>query len=281
MARTELVVWHSNTSLQWIEQIPAEYDVTIYHCGSGLDLQLRRPVRFVLRPGSGFSAMLHFILLKTSFKGGHTVFVPVDPQVASPDFNKLVEREGKWADLQPLSWRSASNPEEPPSNLLDQDTAAYINGYRIRPELFSLFTWETLQFREALSIGHHYRQLHSVPKAINIAADFFLRCGCSDKASLATQHSVGKFAYGGLCAIRQSCLAHIDRKMVEHALQAADTNALYAHVLERLWLHIFGEPFALTNNQHNGNITYIPLNPRFHAAATCKPTLTIVPNENS
>jgi hypothetical protein len=90
-----------------------------------------------------------------------------------------------------------------------------------------------------------YLDIHGLPDGSNIAADFLRRCEWEEQAVQAERHLVGRFAYGAMFAVRRDRLARLPRRPLELALQAANGHKVYGYVLERLWLHLFGEPFLL------------------------------------
>ena len=174
-------------------------------------------------------------------------FLQGDPFEHSPDIIDLLAACQQWKDLQALSWRWRPSAIIPPPELLADETGAFIAGFRVRPELFSLFTWNQLQFFDpgARKIDAEYRSIHNLSSARSIASDFMQRCGMSELANSAEKSTVGTFSYGALFAAKGSILNEIPAKSLDLLLKAANSHHVYGYIIERLWLHLCGEPFLL------------------------------------
>lgn len=248
----EIVIARYNEDLEWIAGIPDDFTVIIYNKGAAITSvrAVARADEIVTLSNSGRESdtILRHILGKTEFADGFTVFLQGDPFEHSPDIIALLRNWRFWDDVQPLSWQWVTSTKLPPSEVLSRETATFINQARVRPELFSLSTWGQLQFFDPGSkvMGSWYRHVHQLPDGINIASHFLRRCAWPELAEQAERHLVGKFAYGALFAVRQRRLPELPRQSLEYALQAANAHKVYGYILERLWLHMCGEPFLLT-----------------------------------
>jgi hypothetical protein len=267
LMQDEVVIARYSEDLDWVENVPDRFSVIIYNKGPAITSRaaLKRadavvPLRNVGRESDTF---FRHIVNKAEFSDGYTVFLQGDPFEHSPDIIKLLNASALWQDLQPLSWGWRSSKALPPPNILAQETNCFLEGGRVRPEIFSLSNWEQLQFCDlgARLIGERYRELHELPEGVNIAGHFLRRCEWTDLAEQAERHVVGRFSYGALFAVRQNKIPDLPRRCVELALEAANNDGIYGYVLERLWLHMFGEPFllpALSAASHHEDLDALP-----------------------
>ena len=248
----EVVIARYLEDLDWVAQIPGEFQVVIYNKGADITSApaLRRADQVVRLRNSGRESdtfLRHILDPQQPFGDGCTVFLQGDPFEHSPDIIQLLAARPAWSGLQPLSWRWIGAEEMPPAELLARETEGFIAGARVRPERYSLSTWGPLQFFDpgTKRVADDYARLHGLPAGSNIAADFFRRCEWDDLAAQAEGHLVGCFAYGAMFAVRQSRLMAAPRRSLELALEAANAHQTYGYILERLWLHMFGQPFQL------------------------------------
>lgn len=248
---SEIVIARYSENLDWVTRIPAEFSVTIYNKGAKItsDAVLGRAGKIIDLANSGRESdtFLRHILAMQAFTDGYTVFLQGDPFEHSPDIIALLAAWRSWKDLQALSWGWLSSKNLPPQSVLLGEKSNFINGLRVRPETFSLCSWTALQFFDpgASTICDDYQRLHELPNGANIAAHFLGRCEWTELADQARHHLAGRFSYGALFAVKQQRLANLPRKSLELAVQAANGHQMYGYVLERLWLHMFGEPFLL------------------------------------
>ena len=247
----EVVIARYSEELEWVARIPAEFSVKIYNKGARIasDAVLGRAERIVELANSGRESdtFLRHILAQAEFADGYTVFLQGDPFAHSPDIIALLAAWRSWQDLQPLSWGWLSSAGLPPEGVLLGETGGFVDGLRVRPEIFSLNSWTALQFFDpgAKRICEDYQRLHGLPNGANIAADFLRRCEWPELAEQARTHLAGRFSYGALFAATQRLLVGAPRRSLELALEAANAHSMYGYVLERLWLHMFGEAFLL------------------------------------
>jgi hypothetical protein len=232
--------------------IPFDFNVIIYNKGAAIPSERARrradSVVTLANSGRESDTFLRHILGKTVFGEGYSVFLQGDPFEHSPDMIALLKGWRRWTDLQPLSWQWISAKHLPPPAILARETGTVIENARVRPELFSLSTWGPVQFFDpgAKVMGDWYRDIHDLPEGTNIAADFLRRCELMDLAEQADRHLLGYFAYGALFAVKQNALARLQHKSLELAVEAANAHKVYGYILERLWLHLCGEPFLLS-----------------------------------
>ncbi len=249
--KDKVIVSRYKEDLDWLSRIPSDFDVVVYNKGEQIKsrIALSRDPKIVTLPNSGRESdtyIRHILGGDHGFES-YTVFLQGDPFEHSPDIIDLLASYKQWKDLQALSWRWRPSAIIPPPELLADETGAFIAGFRVRPELFSLFTWNQLQFFDpgARKIDAEYRAVHQLSAAKGIASDFLHRCGLSELAYRADRSTVGTFSYGALFAAKGSTLNRMSPDSLELVLKAANSHHIYGYVIERLWLHLCGEPFVL------------------------------------
>lgn len=269
--KAEIVIARYNEDLEWIKDIPQGYSVVIYNKGpADIPPATSRHADRVIKLKEGGrdpDTFLRHILAKDRFEDAYTVFLQGDPFEHSPDVLALLGVQEDWSEIQPLSSRWRPSKNIPPASLLARETGHFIRGARLRPEFFSLATWEAVQFADPGSkfLAGQYRKFHQLDPGANIAADFLRRCDWPAMADEADRHLVGRFSYGGCFAVRQERLASLPRPFLERALEAANSHFLYGYILERLWLHLCGEPFLVptghpqaTDSTPTGAVRFAP-----------------------
>lgn len=250
--KDKVIVARYKEDLNWLSLIPESFDVTIYNKGEEITSRkaLSRNPTIIALPNNGRESdtYIRHILRREYEPESYTVFLQGDPFEHSPDIIGLLAACQQWKDLQALSWRWRPSAIIPPPELLADETGAFIAGFRLRPELFSLFTWNQLQFFDpgARKIDAEYRASHNLSPAKGIASDFLQRCGMSELADCADKTTVGTFSYGALFAVKGYRLSQIPSESLELLLKAANSHHVYGYIIERLWLHLCGEPFLLT-----------------------------------
>lgn len=264
----EIVIARYSENLDWVGYIPDGFIVIIYNKGPAITSEpaLKRADHIIALANSGRESdtILRHILGKTQFGDGFTVFLQGDPFEHSPDIIALLQAWQHWQDLQPLSYCWIAAKDLPPKNILSQETSAYIGSARVRPEVFSLMNWGPLQFYDpgAQTMSSWYLNIHDLPDGVNIAGHFLRRCEWTELAQQAESSLVGRYSYGALFAVRQERLRAIPRQSLELALQAANGHSAYGYILERLWLHMLGEPFllpALDPLPYQENLSTLPV----------------------
>ena len=139
-------------------------------------------------------------------------------------------------------WKEAANI--PPLALR---RATDTTGLRVRPELFSLATWNPIEFNDvgAARTGHAYRVLCGLPEGTNLASHFLATCGLPALAAQAARHLVGRFSYGAIFAAENRLIAGLPAAALRRLRAAALGPTCYGYMIERIWLHLFGDPFML------------------------------------
>lgn len=250
-APNEIVIARYGESLDWIARVPDDFAVRIVNKGAPLTSPavIARADSVVERPNAGRESetFLSHILESTSGGDGYTVFAQGDPFEHSPDIIEILGLWRDWDSVQPLSWRWKSARDIPPAAILDRERAEHLGGARVRPEYFSLATWTPLGFSDpgTLWLESTYRSLHDLPPGANIASHFLRKCGLDAIADRADAHLLGRFSYGALFAARRSMFGALGADQLGRLRQASLGHEVYGYVIERLWLHLFAEPFVL------------------------------------
>jgi hypothetical protein len=246
------VIARYKEDISWINDLPADAEIYLYNKGPDIDMaSIKRPVRLKQLKNAGRESGTYLHYLMHDFKGGEsdfTVFTQGDPFEHAPDFMNLMRVPDQWRDIQPLSLLWVAEKKIPPLQVLEDERADWIGALAVRAEHFSLKTWAPISFFDegAWGIGNTYRQKHLLPNGTNVAAHFFEFCGLDDVARRAANAEMGVFSYGAIFALRNSVIEKFLTGARPHLskielLTRADLN--YGYIFERLWLHMFGEPF--------------------------------------
>lgn len=240
-----------NESLDWIVEIPDNFNVIIYNKGEQITSPavLRRATEVFDRPNVGRESetyMFHMISRATDDRY-FTVFSQGDPSTHSPDFIEILRNWRKWDDVQSLSWQWREDKNIPPRELLNRYRENFPNHLRIRPEIFSLINWSAADFMDigAANMGLVYKTVEGVPtETTNIAAHVLNKWKLHEQAEKASKHSLGVFSYGAIFAVRNELIARLPKESKELIYDFTMSHiAAYGYIMERMWLHIFGEDF--------------------------------------
>ncbi|MQY24963.1 hypothetical protein [Nocardia aurantia] len=244
----DLVIARYNEPLDWVLRVPENFRLHIYNKG-GPDLPMeileRATTYLPLRnAGRESDTYLTHMLEYGPGAGEYTVFAQGDPFEHSPDFLALLDRADTWSDVQGLSWAWKEHIGHPPSTLLTPERSQ-VPGLRVREELYSLCTWTTLEWVDPGSerIGRTYRLLHRLPEGVNMMAHFLSMCELPDLADECAKHLIGRHCYGAIFAVRNPLIAKLPQRALVRMRQAAIGADAHGYFCERLWLHVFGEPF--------------------------------------
>lgn len=239
--------------LEWIKLIPDDFEVIVYNKGDKIasPTVLQRATQIIDRPNEGRESetYLNHMLTEMRDDDGFTVYAQGGPFEHSPDFVSLLHTWRNWDDLQPMSWQWLAEKKVPPSLLLADYERGLCGRPRVRRERFSLLTWGPIDFIDqgAWGMGHVYRAIHEgLPDGTNIAAHFLKLAKLDALAEDAERHTVGVFSYGAIFAVRNRRVAAVPAESLAILRNFSVSGiAVYGYILERLWLHLFGEEFAL------------------------------------
>ncbi|MGA1803738.1 hypothetical protein [Rhizobium sp. HT1-10] len=250
-----VVLARYNESLDWILDIPDDFDIVIYNKGEPIDHPdvIRRAAEIIDRPNVGRESetYLHHMMTKVGDDQGFTVYSQGDPHTHSPDFIKLLQNWRDWKKVQPLSWCWIEEQNIPPATLLADYQSQLGGRLRVRPERFSLSAWGATEFVDAGAngMGMVYRILHGLPDGGNIAAHFLRKCKLDELADKADRHSLGVFSYGAIFAARNDTVAAVPKESLKLASDFSTAGVVaHGYILERMWLHLFGTEFVLAKN---------------------------------
>jgi len=247
------VIARYKEDIGWINDLPADAEVYLYNKGPEIDMAgITRPIHLKQLKNAGRESATYLHYLLNDHRAGDSefiVFTQGEPFEHAPDFLELVKVPGKWRDIQPLSLLWLADKKVPPLPVLEGERSDWIGSLAVRAEHFSLKTWAPVAFFDegAWGIGNTYRHKHMLPNGTNIAAHFFEFCGFDAIAQRALNADIGVFSYGAIFAVRGSLVGKLVAESKQQLaamelLSRADLN--YGYVFERLWLHLFGEPFV-------------------------------------
>ncbi len=252
-----IVLARYEESLDWIKNIPDDFDVFIYNKGARIESPdvIRRATRIIDRPNVGRESETYLHHMATEVKGDQdfTVYAQGDPFTHSPDFISLLENWRDWNRLQPMSWQWRADRNIPPAALLADYERNLGGRLHVRPERFSLTTWGPIDFVDqgACGMGTVYRLVQGgLPEGINIAGHFLRLCKLDDIAVKAERHALGIFSYGAIFAARNDLVAALPRESLDAMTRISTAGvAAYGYIFERMWLHFLGAEFLLPKNQ--------------------------------
>lgn len=252
-----IILARYSESLEWITQIPSDFEVIIYNKGEKIDSAdvVDRATQIIERPNVGreTETYLHHMMTQVQNDQGFTVYSQGDPFTHSPDFISLLENWRDWNALQPLSWQWRADKNIPPEGLLNDYERGLGGRLRVRPERFSLTTWGPIDFVDpgAQGMGTVYRLVQGgLPEGTNVASHFLRLCRLEELAAKAERHSLGVFSYGAIFAARNDLVAALPHDSFDMMMRIATAGvAAYGYIFERMWLHFFGAEFLLPKNQ--------------------------------
>lgn len=250
------VIARFKEDIGWVNQLPADARIFLYNKGPEIEpgVLRRNDVKVIPLKNAGRESGTYLQHLMTNFDadanaGDFTVFTQGDPFEHAPYFLDLIQVPHLWRDVQPLALHWLAEKKIPPTKLTEEDQRDWIEDIPVRTEHYSLTTWAPLAFFDegAWGIGNFYRQKHLLPNGTNIAQHFFEFVGLDDLAVQATGADIGVFSYGAIFAVRNSRIANFmqtGRRHLEKMEMLARADMNYGYIYERLWLHLFGEPFV-------------------------------------
>jgi hypothetical protein len=247
-----LVVARYKEDLSWLTKLDQGVRVVVYNKGPQLDDKsiLGRINQLTTLPNVGRESDTYLAHLQhglTKDDGEWTIFTQGDPFLHSPDFLKLIATRGvEWNPVQPLTASYNTAIQVPPKFICDIEVAEWPNGLRVRTALLSLPTLAGLGNYDHSKFGPDYVKNHGLPAGWNVTGHFLELCGMSELAEKAWRSYVGQFAYGAIFAVRKDHLGKIPGHCLPAMRVLAAGPPVHGFIFERLWLHLFGLPFHIT-----------------------------------
>lgn len=245
-----LVVARYREDLRWLLEVPVEVTIALYNKGPEIhDANvLRRVNKLESLPNQGREADTYLHHLQTHAHGAEdewTVFCQGDPFPHSPDFLKLLELRGHWAEVQPLTPGYATGADIPPAIPRTLEDTWWLGNIPIYLEPCSAATLEPSAWRDdgAHRIMKDYSQHHRLPRGWSVSGHFFETCGLTDLAAAAWEADLARFACAAIFAVRNERLGMIPVKCIPAMRTLAQGHYSHGYIYEKLWLHLFGLPF--------------------------------------
>lgn len=248
-ASATLVIARYQEDLEWITGVPEHFRIIIYNKGPLIEslsaLQRADVIETRDNVGRESETIVHHVMKHREEPNEWTVFCQGDPFEHSPDFLNLLKEQELWSDIQSLSCQWIEDQEIPPKDLLARQTGDQLAGLRVRREVFSLRLWSSIWFADPGSLSHReeYSKLHDLPNGGNMAAHFLRMADLPELAAQAEEADFGRFCYGAIFAVRSRLLVRINPDSCRKLLTLSKGHSVHGYVFERLWLHLFGEPF--------------------------------------
>ena len=244
--QTALVVARYREDLSWINAVPETCQVFIINKGKPIDTSIfdQQSPYIVERPNIGRESDTYLNFMEKGWHEGYewVVFTQGNPFPHSPGFLQLLEKVDQWSDMQPLSCRWFHLP---PDTLLEHDDEHWIAGLPIRKELISLHTLDMIRYHDEGHFGmmSRYSAIHGLPPGANLAAHFFQSIGLHDRARQAALFDLGSYSFGAIFGVKTSLINALPPEALTLARRFAQTDGVHGYIFERMWQHIFGEPF--------------------------------------
>jgi hypothetical protein len=249
----QIVIARFDEDLSWINDIPIHFSALVINKGSPIESsEIRSRADLILdcansgRESTSYLDMINF-LINNSAADGHTVFTQGDPFAHSPHFLQALCRCHEWRVRQSLSSIFSRERRIPPAALLERRAGrtALERTLVLRPETFSLTSWAPLHFCDpgAFQIGSIYRRVHNLRMGVNIASHFLSIAGLEQAAVSSDSAEFGTFSYGAIFGISNALLSNFPTTNIARLRELVEQEPIHGYIMERLWLHLFGEPF--------------------------------------
>ena len=247
-----LVVARYREDLGWLSRLDRGLRVVVYNKGPEIsDPQiLERIDQLTILPNQGREAdtyLAHLEHGRTDEDGEWTIFTQADPFQHSPDFVELVNtRAASWNSVQPLTQGWDVRHDCPPAWICDLEEAEWQNGLRVRTELMCIQNLVLFGNYDFNQFGADYTKMFKLPKGWNVAAHFLENCGMHEMAEKAWRSNVGQAVFAAIFAVRADLLDTIPKRCLPKMRELVCGDTLHWFIYERMWLHLFGLPFMLT-----------------------------------
>ncbi|MFT9253355.1 MAG: hypothetical protein ABF567_09815 [Acetobacter okinawensis] len=247
----DLVIARYNEDVSWLSQVPDGYNIFLYNKGDDIDLSsIRHKIHQYVKLeniGRESDTYLLHMLGNMSTTDSYTVFSQADPFEHSPDFLHLLHQS-----FEGTAWGYSSQWKYnfPPEHLIKSYMAK--TGKPTRDEIFSLYNWGPIYSYDegAFLISNLYFAYYGVANGTNIAADFFGRIGYDALQKKAAQATLGVFPYAAVFGVRNSAVHAVPKDVLLKAVLEVRANNMAGHIMERLWFHLFGQPFIALGHPH-------------------------------
>ena len=258
-----LVIARYAEDLGWIEAVPESFAITIYNKGGPLlpvgPRLSRAEILEVPNQGRESETYLRHLLSREWRAPGFTVLTQGDPLEHSPDFLTLLRETGNWWPVQPLALQWKASAAVPPPAILESQRADHLPQGRVRREVFSLHTMAPMHFYDwgGYNMSATYRAAYGLSPAANLAEHFLRRCLMERRAEEAGRHLAGAFSYGAILGISAERIAQLSPQVLSAMYGASLEHPINGYMFERLWLHLFGEPFLFPSGDLSlsGNVS--------------------------
>ena len=248
--KIDLVIARYEEDLRWVLDVPGHMRVIVYNKGDAIaDAEVLERIDVLARlDNTGRESETYLAHLRSgrSREADRVVFTQGDPFPHSPDFMELLKNNHRWSDVQALTVRWLEHFDVPSRMIVEEDRRDWLDGLRVRREVFSLRTWGPVAFSDSgtVDISDTYRNLHQLPAGTNIAEHFLRLAGWDELADEAAVADLGLFSYAAVFAVRGGRLGRVPAEVLERLRALSVSDPVHGYICERLWLHVFGMEFV-------------------------------------
>jgi hypothetical protein len=231
----ELVVARYIEDVSWVDAFDGE--VTIYNKGGAMNCNPKANILPLSNVGREAHTFLHHLVNRYEQLADVTVFAQGEPFIHSPDFLLLMNK--RFSQSQPLSFYYLEG-QVPPAEALAMSKAYWPEGLRVYVEMMNH------HFLAILPVPYFDDGLNTViiPQfvrdyGLNRDQDFFQFLwgifGISERLP-----DLLPFSFGSQMSVPREAIHRHPRKVYERMLQWSVQGKMNAHVIERIWLTLFG-----------------------------------------
>lgn len=250
--RLTVAVARYNENLDWITKLPGDVTVAVYNKGENIvePKILARIDHLETLPNEGREAdtyLHHLENYEHDTEETWTVFTQGDPFPHNPSFLYLLNHRDAWAEVQALTSYYLGNGHTPPRVLTELQDSEWVRGIPVRTEISSARSLGNMSWQDgeaAYRCFRDYAEFYQVPHGWSLTGHFIESCGLISLAEEAWRAVTVRYAYAAIFAVRNDRLSMIPQECIPKMRKLACEHYSVGYMYERLWLHLFGQPFV-------------------------------------
>lgn len=238
MSKTrEIVVARYNEDLQWLHQLPSDFNITVINKGSHLSNIPERTVCLTLpnsNHGRESESYAYYISERYNSLSDITYFCQGSYQDHNPLYLEFLQepvRNGYCGYTQRYSL------------IIPPPTLVPIDQKIMRDENFNLFTLDMLEWHDRMSIEFYqdYLRLHNLQPGVNIIYHHLTKLGVS-KDWISPRKLCGKFTYGAFFSIDRDSILQHPVSVYQNLRIASLLSYSVGFIIERSWRLLLERP---------------------------------------